>query len=84
MMDTDFNCHVCALDIEQCECDENDSETFENTHIKCPYCGHENSINDDPEERYFVDGDFEHTCGSCSKEFNVNVYISYSYTCTRK
>lgn len=84
MMDADFNCHACALDIEYCECDENESETFEHACIKCPFCGHEHRVHDDPEQRYFEDGEFEHTCGSCSKEFNVYVYVQYSYTSTRK
>ena len=38
--------------------------------VKCPYCGHENEIED-----YFENNEFDHECEECGKEFEV--YVEY-------
>ena len=38
--------------------------------VQCPYCGHENEMED-----YFESNEFDHECEECGEEFEV--YVEY-------
>ena len=46
-----------------------------NTTFECPYCGYENSMEDDD----FSSNEFDHECSNCEEEFEVTVEWEASY-----
>ena len=58
-------------------------ETYSTNGAECPHCGHLNNPNNDNYSLYSEETD-EWECGMCSEVFVVSVYISYSWTCTKK
>ena len=60
-----------------------EAETYSNKGAVCPHCGH---VNDPADDNYslFSEETCEWECGCCDREFNVSVYISYSWKCTAK
>lgn len=76
----DNYCFSCGEGFESCDCEE--PETYSTCKPHCPHCGHMED-DDDPDPRYYEEADFEIDCSSCGKKFNVEVSISFSYTCTR-
>lgn len=81
-MDKKESCFNCLEEIDRCECGE--TETFSTDKPHCPYCGARNGDEDDPDPRYYEDGDFHNECLSCGKEYELSVHVSQSYTCKRK
>ncbi len=74
-------CFKCSEYLDICECGE--TETYDTGFIICPHCGNKHDPGSDPCSEYYEDGELEHDCSSCSKSFEVEVYVSYSYTCHR-
>lgn len=56
-------------------------ETFSTDGAECPYCGHLNNPADGDGGLYNESLD-EWECDDCGKAFNVDVYVSHSWTCT--
>ena len=81
-MQSTENCWNCHEDFDSCDCGE--AETYSTVKPHCPHCGNVVSDEGDPNPDYYIDGDFEMDCPSCGKDFEVSVYVSHSYTCTRK
>lgn len=65
------------------EIDTEEKELFSTDGAICPYCGYEICPHDDNFELY-DDGTTEYICQMCGKEFNVSIYVSYSWTTTKK
>lgn len=78
---SDGHCFTCSESFDSCGCDRPETFSLEKPH--CPHCGaiHED---DDPNPDYYSDGEFDMSCNDCGEDFNVAVYVSYSYTCARK
>lgn len=76
----DESCFNCTVSVDHCECGE--TETYSTHKPHCPYCGHINR-DDDPDYRYYEDGEFQNECDNCYKEYTVDVHITYAYSCTR-
>ncbi|MBJ6120894.1 hypothetical protein [Sphingomonas mollis] len=53
-------------------------DTYSTDAPECPYCGYKQSH----DGGYLYDEDLtEIDCGSCDRTFNVEVYVSTSWTC---
>ena len=81
MMNEDSQCFNCMESIVECKCGE--TEGYSNDSAICPYCGHENDPGDSNGGLY-DESMTEWECGSCGKGFKCGLYISYSWTTTRK
>jgi len=58
------------------------TDTYEHEGPKCPYCGFQFTA-DDPV--YYDEMNYtEETCSECEQTFNVEVYISTSWSCSVK
>jgi len=57
-------------------------ETYSNEGPQCPYCGNQFTA----DEGYFYDEQnfTEQLCHACQKVFDVEVFISTSWTCTSR
>ena len=55
-------------------------ETYSTDGPECPYCGHQHQPSEDP-GHYYNDHADTSTCGSCGKDFKMEVYTSHSWTC---
>ena len=67
--------------LDKPEGEQMDEETYSDSGPICHYCNYLHK----PDEGYFYGEDFtEHYCYSCDSEFNVDVYVSYSWTCTKR
>lgn len=51
--------------------------------LQCPHCGH---VQEDlTDYGYLIDShEGEMECASCGEPFDVEVYVSYMWTCTKK
>ena len=58
-------------------------ETYSTVGPGCPYCGHMHNPSDEP-SHYYNEMLDETDCNNCGKTFNVEVYVSHSWTCTTK
>jgi len=84
-----FRCQDCEEKRIQSEIEnfqkehEEDDYQYSNDGVICPYCGYLHKP--DSESSYFYnDGDENIECSNCGNEFNIETYISYSYTTTKK
>ena len=64
------------------EIDINKEEYWDDEGAICPYCGFINK-GDCENHEFYEDGDHIYTCDYCGEEFNMNTYLSYSYTTSR-
>ena len=56
------------------------SETYSENFAVCPYCGYANKPEDT--DGYLYDEDTtEWECGKCGKEFSVDVFVKFTWTC---
>ena len=64
------------------ELDEDD-EQYSNDGAVCPYCGY---LHEPPETDYTIYNESldEYECDHCGKTFKMSLYISYSWTTSKK
>lgn len=63
--------------------DENACEDeFYDDDIICPFCGEKHEC-DGEDGAFYSEGDHKFSCADCDNVFNVNTYISYSYTTSK-
>lgn len=58
-------------------------ETYSRNGACCPHCGYLSRADADNWQLYSEDTD-EWACGSCGADFIVSVFVSYSWTCSKK
>ena len=78
-----FLCHKERYydDLAQSLAENEETETYDEDAIICPYCG--NRIEDD--DGYFASkGEGEYECDDCGKTFNFTANIEVTYSTTRK
>lgn len=56
-------------------------ETYSKDGAVCPYCGKMNSPHDDDLYRLYDEATDELRCISCDKDFDVEVWVSFSWRC---
>ena len=79
MSDTD--CNNCNTPLELCEC--GDAEGYCDDGAVCPYCGHKEFSYEN--EGYLCDEtNNSNECTNCGKEYIVDLYVSYTWTTSRK
>lgn len=76
----DDQCFNCLELITKCNCGE--TEGYSSNGSVCPYCG-ETDLADQSEGYIFDESHDTNTCPSCNKEYQMDLYISYTWT-TRK
>ena len=59
-----------------------DDELYHYLGAVCPYCGFINKGEGENPE-FYEDGDYIYTCDYCNEKFNMNTYVSYSYTTSK-
>ena len=77
---SDENCWNCMEEMELCECGE--TEGYSKDGAVCQYCGHLCDPSDSDGGLY-DESMKTWECGSCGKEFNCDLYVSYSWTTSR-
>ena len=73
---------INADDFENVTEIEDDEELYHDLGAVCPYCGFINKGGGENPE-FYEDGDYIYTCDYCNKKFNMNTYVSYSYTTSK-
>ena len=61
---------------------DEDEEIYDRHYAICPYCGYKNE-GDCEDFEFYNDGLYKFTCKDCEKTFNLETYISYSYTTSK-
>jgi DNA-directed RNA polymerase subunit RPC12/RpoP len=56
------------------------AETYSNAGAECPYCGHMHHPSDSDGALY-DESTCEYECGDCLRTFQLQVYVSHSWTC---
>lgn len=77
MTHKDAYCFRCDASLDACECGKR--ETYSSEAIICPYCGHDTDPADTDGGAYDESRD-SWECGSCDKEFQLEVYCSWTWT----
>lgn len=65
--------------IEKFQKDNEGEDEFFDDVIICPYCGEKHEA-DGEDSAFYSDGDHKFRCADCQNEFDVNTYVSFSYT----
>lgn len=55
-----------------------DNDTYDNAGAICPYCGRVNKA-EDSDGILYDEGTNTYDCGECGEEFNVAVYMDFSW-----
>lgn len=76
----DEKCFNCGDDMKNCHC--GDTEGYSSDGAVCPYCGHIDPADESEGSLYDDYLEYNH-CPSCNKEYQVDLYISYSWTTKR-
>lgn len=80
-MSNDATCFGCDARLSECDC--GDTHTYDSLYgTICPYCGYKN-VACDSDGLLYNESTTEYDCGECSKPFNVDVSISFSWTAHR-